>query len=129
MAMVATDALAAPTSEATPSVLPVGLTAGGFAVVHAARSRGALRVSMSAPDGDSYVAIVCAHDGARPAVATSGSLDVFVENQGQGDTPTNERHGLSAMALVTVLGPSEAELAGLSTLTERHASPELTQAQ
>ncbi len=122
----ATAADAAASSVATPSVLPVGLTAGAYSVVHAARSHGALRVELAAPDGDAFVALVCAHDPATRSLATRDGLDVFVENQGQGDTPTNERHGLSAMALVAALGPHRGELSGLSTLAERQAQPEAT---
>lgn len=123
-ATVVGEATAAPSSAPSeaPSVLPVGLVAGGYSVVHAAPSRGALRVQLSAPDGDEFVAIVCAHDPAGHALATSGGFDVFVENQGQGDTPTVERHGLSAMALVAALAPYQTQLAGLGTLAERHTT-------
>lgn len=127
LALAGDAAASKPTSgaPATPSVLPVGLAAGGFSVVHAARSRGALRVKLAAADGDAFVALVCAHDPAVPGLATRGGLDVFLENQGQGDTPTVERHGLSAMALIVALDPFRADLSGLSTLAARQAGSEV----
>lgn len=128
-ALAAQEARAAAAHQAElqvegPSILPVGLAAGAYSVVRSSVASGALRVELSDAAGDSYVAIVCDHDPASNAPATSGQFDVFVENQGQGDTPTVEHHGLSAMALARALGPFAAEIssAGVTTLSARQRS-------
>lgn len=107
---------------ASSGLIPVGLVAGGYSVVHcSAVVHGAVTVSLRDAAGDTFTALVCAHDAAAKAPATSGVLDVFVANQGLGDTPTVEHHGLAAMALAAALRPYEAGVlaAGVVTLPAR----------
>jgi len=57
-------------------------------------------------------------------IGNTPGLSLFLANQGRGDTPTRERHGLAVLALARLLGEREQEvlrLAGLLTLEQRLA--------
>jgi hypothetical protein len=57
-------------------------------------------------------------------IGNTAGLSLFLANQGRGDTPTRERHGLAVLALARLLGEREQEvlrLAGLLTLEQRLA--------
>lgn len=110
-------------NHAPAPALPVGMAAGSYrvaavgAVVH-----GAFSVKLSNEAGDSFVVEVCKRDlgvGALGAPARSEHLEVFVANEGDGNAPTREAHGLAAMAFAAALQPHEAHLASAPLLTMR----------
>jgi hypothetical protein len=83
---------------------------------------GALGVSLTGSDGRRFELEVLAHDARTPGVARAGSLAVYVNKRGRGDTRTDEEHGLAAMALAAHLAKREAAgvtLQALPTLAER----------
>jgi hypothetical protein len=96
-------------------VLPVEHGALPFELEDPAGRRFIVEVHRRIADADPGV------HGIRPA----GSLDVFLRNGGTGTTPTNETHGLAAMALASHLASREAEgrpVPELSTIVERWSS-------
>ena len=68
---------------------------------------GAVRVSMVGAGGPFYVEVL-AHDPRFPAVASAGSVAVYVLNDGAGRTRTVEEHGLAAMELASHLARAAA---------------------
>lgn len=96
-------------------VLPVEQGALPFELENPSGHRFIVEVHRRIPEADAGVR------GIRPA----GSLDVFLRNGGTGTTPTNETHGLAAMALASHLARREAEgrpVPELSTIAERWSS-------
>lgn len=87
--------------------------------------RGALPFELEDAAGARFVVEAHRHDPAMPGIARAGSVDVFLVNGGTGATPTNEAHGLAAMALAGVLAEQEAAgrpMPELATIVERWAS-------
>lgn len=83
---------------------------------------GAIGVSLSGTDGRRFELEILGHDARTPGVARAGSLSVYVNNRGRGDTRTEEEHGLAAMALAAHLARRETAgetLPALPTLAER----------
>jgi hypothetical protein len=86
-----------------------GATFASCTVQSVARSDdGAILVSMTGADGRQFELELLGHDARTPGVARAGSLAVYVNNQGRGDTATDEAHGLAAMALARHLAGHEA---------------------
>jgi hypothetical protein len=88
------------------------------------RQHGAIEVELRSQDGSSFVLEILALDRSPSAAAPPGQtkhLAVHVRNRGDGASPTDENHGISAMALAEVIAANEsAESAvGLLTLAER----------
>jgi hypothetical protein len=86
------------------------------------RDDGAIAVRMLGSDGRRFELEFLGHDARTPGVARGGSLGVYVNNHGRGDTATDEEHGLAAMALAAHLGRFEAAggaLPLLPTMAER----------
>jgi hypothetical protein len=74
-------------------------------------------------DGEQFQIDVLRRDDRGPApVGQTPSLSLFLANQGNGRRPTNERHGLGALALASALAEREARVKSLPellTLRER----------
>lgn len=84
--------------------------------------RDALPFELKDPAGRLFIVEAHVHDPAHPGIARAGSLDVFLVNGGNGDTPTDETHGVAAMELARVLSLREqagAEVPTLATIAER----------
>jgi hypothetical protein len=87
--------------------------------------RGALPFVLADPSGVRFVVELHVHDPSVRSLARAGSYDVFLRNGGTGDTPTDEAHGLGAMALAAVVAAREASgrpIPPLATIVERWAS-------
>ena len=100
-----------------------GAKFGTCTVIGVARMEdGAIGVSLSGTDGRRFELEILGHDARTPGVARAGSLSVYVNNRGRGDTRTEEEHGLAAMALAAHLARRETageSLPALPTLAER----------
>jgi len=88
---------------------------------------GAVPVIMEDKTGDRFQVDVCLKDnasGAPHAVASTSRLSFFLANSGDGSTPSDEVHGLGAIALATLLSRRESggTPEGLLTLRQRMAS-------
>ena len=113
--------------EASPMgakpILPTGLVAGDYRVAWVGSvEQGAFEVGLEDASGDACVVDVCLRDDSPLAVrgpARSGRFDFFMPNAGTGDTPTNERHGLAAMALAVAIAPYESAIDAREMLTLR----------
>lgn len=84
--------------------------------------RAALPFELRDPRGHLFVVEAHRHDPRTPGIARAGSLDVFLSNGGTGATPTDETHGLAAMALARVLAARERAghaVPELATIAER----------
>jgi hypothetical protein len=85
---------------------------------------GAVPVVMATQDGRRFQVDVLARDPQGPAsVASTAHLSLFVQNQGDGSTRTDEEQGLGAMVLADALRQREnagAPIPELLTLDERH---------
>ncbi len=89
--------------------------------------QGALPFELEDPSGRRFIVEVHRRDagGGVRGIRPAGSLDVFLRNGGTGTTPTDETHGLAAMALASHLAAREAEgrpVPELSTIAERWSS-------
>ena len=84
---------------------------------------GAIALVMETPKGARFQLDVLRDDGAQQGhVAGAPGLAVFVSNGGDGDTPTDEEQGLSALALGRVLQRrlrEGARVPAMLTLAER----------
>jgi hypothetical protein len=119
----AADAAETPANPLAAAGVRPGVKFGTCEVLGVARTDdGAIGVSLSGADGRRFELEVLGHDARTPGVAHGGSLAVYVNNRGRGDTRTDEEHGLAAMALAAHLGRRETEgvaLPVLPTLAER----------
>jgi hypothetical protein len=70
--------------------------------------RGALPFELQDPAGKTFVVEVHRRDPSVPGIRPAGEYDVFLRNGGTGRTPTDETHGLAAMALASVLRSQQA---------------------
>jgi hypothetical protein len=87
--------------------------------------QGALPFELEDPAGCRFIVEVHEHDEGVRGLRRAGSHDVFLRNGGTGATPTNETHGLGAMALASVLAEREASgrpIPQLATIVERWSS-------
>jgi hypothetical protein len=87
--------------------------------------QGALPFELEDPSGHRFVVEVHRRDTSVSGIRPAGSLDVFLRNGGSGTTPTDETHGLAAMALASLLAKREAEgrpIPELATIVERWSS-------
>lgn len=94
----------------------------GMGVLHA----GAVGVDLATARGDVFHIDICARDGGLGAPTPPAATDrceLFVANEGKGQDPTRESHGLAAMALAEIVRTQEhrVDLRGLRTLRERLA--------
>lgn len=134
----ATSAISTTTvADAAPALPPpevprehgslVGIAAGPYTAVHATDvEHGAVVVTLRDATGDAFRVTLCARDESEAALrgpASTARFDVFVDNEGAGDTPTVERHGLAAMDFASGVRLMEHELAyeGLLPLAQRLA--------
>jgi hypothetical protein len=86
---------------------------------------GALPIALADADGVEFEVEVMRFDEAAPGVARAGSLAVYMNNGGDGDTATHEEHGLAAMALAAEIARREARgdaVAQLVSLRERRGA-------
>lgn len=88
---------------------------------------GAVTVGMREGTGAEFYLDICSRDmaaGAPVPPGRSDRFDVFVANLGDGSRPTDESHGLAAMAVAEVLRTNEhrVSIPGLLTLRERLAT-------
>jgi hypothetical protein len=88
---------------------------------------GAIPVILQDGSGDRFQVDVCLKDnasGAPHAVASTSHLSFFLANSGDGRTPSDEVHGLGAIALATVLSRRESNGTppGMLTLRQRSLS-------
>jgi len=84
--------------------------------------QGALPFELEDPAGLRFIVEVHQRDASVAGLRPAGSHDVFLRNGGSGTTPTNETHGLGAMALATLLAEREASgrpIPPLATIVER----------
>ena len=65
--------------------------------------QGALPFELEDAAGVRFVVEVHEHDEGVRGLRRAGAYDVFLRNGGSGSTPTNEAHGLAAMALAALL--------------------------
>jgi hypothetical protein len=105
----------------------LGLSAGDYRVVgQSPVEHGAMTLTLVDEAGDRFGVTLCARDdasGAPRGPARTERFDLFVDNEGRGDTPTDERRGIATMALADALRQVESALAadGLLPLRERLA--------
>ena len=105
----------------------VGLVARDYRVTEQTElSHGAIAVALQNADGDRFRVTLCARDhgeGALRGPARTERFELFLDNEGDGATPTHEARGLATMALADALRGIEASLAldGLLPLRERLA--------
>lgn len=105
----------------------LGLAAGEYRVVgQSPVEHGAMTLTLVDEAGDRFGVTLCARDDASGALrgpARTERFDLFVDNEGGGDTPTDERRGVATMALADSLRQVESGLAteGLLPLRERLA--------
>jgi hypothetical protein len=86
---------------------------------------GALPFELQDPSGHHFVVEVHRRDAGVQGLRPAGSYDVFLRNGGSGATPTDETHGLGAMALASLIAAREAAgrpIPQLSTIVERWSS-------
>ncbi len=75
--------------------------------VHAVRM-GAVAVVMKTAQGETFQVDVLRRDPSGPAgVANTDTLSLYLANQGRGRSPTDEEHGLGAMALAAFFAAQE----------------------
>jgi hypothetical protein len=110
-------------SAALSTDVPAGTTLHTSAVVRVLGERdGVLPIVIADRHGTEFEVEVMRFDAATPGVARAGSLAVYVNNGGDGDTATHEEHGLAAMALATEIARRESRgdaVAKLRSLRER----------
>jgi hypothetical protein len=87
---------------------------------------GAITVVVANAQGQNYAIDICQRDDSSSAPvppARTAHYDIFVVNEGSGNTPTREEHGLAAMALAEVIRSNESSVrpAGLATHRQRLA--------
>ena len=85
---------------------------------------GAVTVGLRDAAGQVFFLDICGHDSGPLAPVAPGRselYDVFVANLGDGSRPTDESHGLAAMAVAEVLRTNEhrVSVAGFLTLRDR----------
>jgi hypothetical protein len=86
---------------------------------------GAVPIVLADRDGAEFEVEVMRFDASMPGVARAGSLAVYMNNGGNGDTATHEAHGLAAMALAARIADREARgatVAKLVSLAERRGT-------
>lgn len=83
---------------------------------------GSIPVRLTDASGRSFAVDLLSQDGETPGVARTGTLGVYVSNDGDGCLATDEAHGLAAMAIAQHLARREAagqRMPLLATLRER----------
>ncbi len=107
----------------TPGAFQPGMPLGPCRLVKVLPvDNGALPFELEDPSGQRFVVEVHERDASVAGLCPAGSHDVFLRNGGSGKTPTNETHGLGAMALATLLAEREASgrpIPPLATIVER----------
>ncbi len=86
---------------------------------------GTVPIVLADRHGTEFEVEVMRFDAATPGVARAGSLAVYMNNGGDGDTATHEDHGLAAMALAAEIARREAggaKVATLVSLAERRGA-------
>ena len=83
---------------------------------------GTVDVEFETEQEERFQARICRRDdapGAPTPIARTGYYDLFLSNQGNGDKPTNEHHGVTVMALAAVVRQNEQALERLAVGTMR----------
>jgi hypothetical protein len=86
---------------------------------------GTIPIVLADRHGAEFEVEVMRFDASMPGVARAGSLAVYMNNGGNGDTATHEEHGLAAMALAAEIARREAggaKVAKLVSLAERRGT-------
>ena len=114
-------------TEAPKAGALVGIAAREYRVTdQTALAHGAIALALQNADGDRFRVTLCARDQSDDALrgpARTERFELFLDNEGDGATPTHEQRGLATMALADALRGVEAslELEGLLPLRERLA--------
>lgn len=117
----------APAGEPSPlfhGLSSGSIVAGSTIVGIGALVNGAVGIALHDRTGARFGVEVCARDAAAPrGPGETQHLSLYVVNEGDGAMPTNEEHGLAAMAIADVVRRNEpgADLTGFLTLDERLA--------
>lgn len=104
-------------------LLPEGLRFGRWRVVSVLPVKlGAVPVVLESCRGERFQVDVLRRDRsarARRGLAETRAYSLFLLNRGQGDTPTQEDHGLAVLWLAALLRPREGSLGAVALLTQR----------
>lgn len=110
-------------SHGLPDLLPEGLRFGRWRVVSVLPSKlGAIPVILESRSGDRFQVDILRRDRsarARRGLSETRGYSLFLFNRGQGDTPTQEDHGLAVLWLAAFLRPREHTLPAIALLTQR----------
>ena len=83
---------------------------------------GAIPIILASADGRKCEVDVMRFDPKVPGIARAGSMAIYLANNGDGEKPSDEAHGLGALALAAELARREAsgaKVPALKTITER----------
>lgn len=104
-------------------LLPEGLRFGRWRVIAVLPTKlGAVPVILESRQGERFQVDVLRRDRsarARRGLSETRGYSLFLFNRGQGDTPTQEDHGLAVLWLAAFLRPREHTLPALALLTQR----------
>ena len=104
-------------------LLPEGQRFGRWRVVSVLPVKlGAVPVLLESQRGERFQVDILRRDRstrARRGLAETREYSLFLLNRGQGDTPTQEDHGLAVLWLAALLRPRERSLATVALLTQR----------
>lgn len=104
-------------------LLPEGQRFGRWRVVSVLPVKlGAVPVLLESRRGERFQVDILRRDRsarARRGLAETREYSLFLLNRGQGDTPTQEDHGLAVLWLAALLRPRERAVAAVALLTQR----------
>ena len=104
-------------------LLPEGLRFGRWRVISVLPLKlGAVPVVLESRQGERFQVDVLRRDRsarARRGLSETRGYSLFLFNRGQGDTPTQEDHGLAVLWLAAFLRPREHTQVGVALLTQR----------
>ena len=110
-------------SHGLRQLLPEGQHFGRWHVVSVLPVKlGAVPVLLESRRGERFQVDILRRDRssrARRGLAETHEYSLFLLNRGQGDTPTQEDHGLAVLWLAALLRPRERTVATLALLTQR----------
>ena len=110
-------------SHELQQLLPEGQRFGRWRVVSVLPVKlGAVPVLLESRRGERFQVDILRRDRsarARRGLAETREYSLFLLNRGQGDTPTQEDHGLAVLWLAALLRPRERAVAAVALLTQR----------
>lgn len=110
-------------SHELQQLLPEGQRFGRWRVVSVLPIKlGAVPVLLESHRGERFQVDILRRDRsarARRGLAETREYSLFLLNRGQGDTPTQEDHGLAVLWLAALLRPRERSVATVALLTQR----------